>query len=112
MPIPEIPKARMSRLERDIRSKLAQASSGGALIRGTLTTREKVCGKSTCKCTRGEKHTALYLMASKDGKMRQLFVPKTYEVRVRKWLEQYKKAEDLLEQISDLHWEKIRKREK
>jgi hypothetical protein len=38
-------------------------------------------------------------------------VPESYEARVRKWLAQYKEAEELLEQISDLYWEKIRDRE-
>ncbi len=101
----------MSPAERDIRSRLAQISSGSAIVRGTLTKREKVCGKPNCKCARGEKHVALYLVVSKDGKLRQLFVPESYEARVRKWLAQYKEAEELLEQISDLYWEKIRDRE-
>jgi hypothetical protein len=101
----------MSVAERDSRSRLAQMVSGGGLMRGTLTVREKVCGKPSCKCARGEKHTALYLVASKDGKLRQLFVPSSHEARVRKWLEQYKEAEDLLEEISDLHWTKIKSRE-
>jgi hypothetical protein len=111
MPSPEIPKGHMSPAERDIRSRLAQISSGSAIVRGTLTKREKVCGKPNCKCARGEKHVALYLVVSKDGKLRQLFVPESYEARVRKWLAQYKEAEELLEQISDLYWEKIRDRE-
>lgn len=101
----------MSHVERDIRSRLAQMSSGNAIVRGTLTTREKVCGKPNCKCARGEKHVALYLVASKDGKLRQLFVPQSYEARVQKWLVQYKEANELLEQLSDLYWEKIQNRE-
>jgi len=111
MPSSEIKKGRMTRPEREIRSKLAQLVSGAAFIRGTLTTRQKVCGKSTCKCARGKKHVALYLMASKDGKMRQLYVPRVYEARVRKWLEQYRKVEAHLEQISDLCWQKVQDRE-
>ncbi len=111
MASPEIPKGRMSGTERDSRSRLTQIISGSAIVRGTLTTRERVCGKANCKCTRGEKHVGLYLVASKDGKLRQLFVPQSYEARLRKWLAQYKEAENLLEQISDLYWEKIQKRE-
>src|ERR1700728_3912882 len=88
MPIPEISKGSMSSAERDFRSKLTQLISGGGFLRGTFSVREKVCGKSTCKCTRGEKHVALYLMASKDGEQRQMFVPKSHENLVRKWLEQ------------------------
>ncbi|MCI0561973.1 MAG: hypothetical protein MN733_26090 [Nitrososphaera sp.] len=111
MPIPEISKGKMTVAERDFRSRLAQLISGSGLMRGTLTVREKVCGKSTCKCARGERHVALYLMASKDGKTRQLFIPHSREAEVRKWLEQYRRAEALLEEISDLHWGKIQNRE-
>jgi hypothetical protein len=111
MPDPEIPKTKMKIDERDFRSRLSQMISGSGMMRGTLSTREKVCGKPTCKCARGEKHTALYLMGSKDGKQRQLFVPQALEDRVRKWLDQYRQAELLLEEISDLHWAKIQERE-
>jgi Family of unknown function (DUF6788) len=111
MPVPEISKGKMSQAERDSRSRLAQLISGSGFMRGTLTVREKVCGKSSCKCARGEKHVALYLLSSKDGKLRQLFIPHSYEARVRKWLEQYKQVEELLEGISDLHWAKIKNRE-
>ena len=111
MPVPEISKGKMSVAERDFRSRLAQMVSGSGLMRGTLTVRAKVCGKSSCKCARGERHVALYLIASKDGKLRQLFVPHSLEGKVRKWLDQYKKVEDWLEQISDLHWAKIQSRE-
>ena len=37
MPIPEIPKGKMSLAERDFRSRLAQIISGSGLMRGTLT---------------------------------------------------------------------------
>jgi hypothetical protein len=111
MPVPEIPKGKMGVAERDFRSRLAQMVSGSGMLRGTLTVRDKVCGKPSCKCARGEKHVALYLIASKDGKFRQLFVPHSHEARVRKWLEQYKQAEAWLEQISDLHWARIKNRE-
>jgi hypothetical protein len=112
MPTPEISKGKMTVLERDFRSRLTQLISGGGFMRGTLTVREKVCGKSTCKCSRGEKHKTLYLVSSKDGKLRQLFVPRSQEGKVRKWLEQYRQVEEWLEEISDLHWGMIQNRER
>jgi hypothetical protein len=84
--------------------------SGNGFMRGTLSVREKVCGKSTCKCAQGVRHKALYLMASKNGSQQQLYVPRSHEAKVRKWLEQYEQVERLLEEISDLHWKKIRHR--
>lgn len=111
MALPEISKGKMSSAERALRSRFAQLISGNGFVRGTLTVREKVCGKAGCKCVRGEKHVALYLMSSKDGKQRQMFVPNAREAQVRKWIEQYRQVESLLEEISDLHWKKIQDRE-
>jgi hypothetical protein len=106
-----VSKTAMSLAERDFRSKLVRLVSTGAFIRGTLSTREKMCGKPNCKCTRGEKHIALYLVVSQEGRLRQLFVPKSHEETVRQWIEQYRQAEALLEEISNIHWEKLQNRE-
>ena len=96
----EIPRPAMSKRERDLRSRLAKLIHGAGLVRGTLNAREKVCGKANCKCTRGEKHGALYLVASYGGKLRQLFVPKTSESTTRQWVASYQEAKELLEEIS------------
>lgn len=101
----------MSSQERSLRSQLAQLVSSKGLIRGTLSTRERMCGKQSCKCTRGEKHVGLYLVVSRDGKVRQLFIPQAYEQKVRRWIEEYRRAEELLDQIADTYWSKIQNRE-
>ncbi len=108
---PSISKGAMLAQERSLRSKLVQLVSGRGLIRGTLSVREKVCGKATCKCARGERHIGLYLTASQGKDVGQLFIPKSYEGKVRQWIEEYKKAEALLEEISATHWTKIKNRE-
>jgi hypothetical protein len=107
----EVPKSRMTARERELRSRLAQLISSGALIRATLTIRERACGRPTCKCVRGEKHASLYVVSRQDGKLRQLFVPKELETRVRQWVDQYQRAQELLESISEFHWTRIRSRE-
>jgi hypothetical protein len=61
--------------------------------------------------TQEEKHTALYLVFSEEGKYRQVFVPKELHEVVRQWVENHKKARELLEEISQIHREKLRKRE-
>jgi hypothetical protein len=101
----------MTAAERELRSRLAQLVSSGALIRATLTVRERSCGKATCKCATGEKHSSLYLVSRQDGQMRQLFVPKNMEGKVRQWVEQYQRAQELLEKISEFHWTRIQDRE-
>jgi hypothetical protein len=101
----------MSGHERALRSRLAQLAHQAGLLRGTLAVRERTCGKPRCKCLEGHKHVSLYLVVSHDGVVRQLFVPKDWEQRVRQWVEQYQEARDRLEQISTLYWDKVKQRQ-
>ncbi len=101
----------MSVRERQWRSKLAQLVSQRGFIRGSLLDRRRVCGKPNCKCVRGEGHRALYLVLSKEGRTQQLYVPKQWEAVVRQWVENYHDVRDLMEKISQDHWNKVQKRQ-
>jgi hypothetical protein len=105
-----ISKGGMSVRERDVRSRLAQMISSKGLLRGTLNPRGITCGKTGCKCARGDKHMYLYLVVSDGGKLRQILIPRSREEEVRRWVEQYQSAQELLEEISDLYREQIKKR--
>lgn len=102
----------MSGKERDLRSHLVHLASRYGLMHGTLNVRERACGKSNCKCVRGEKHSSLYVVVQQDGKVRQLFVPKTKELEVRQWIARYQQVQSLLDEISEFYWDRIEKREK
>jgi len=106
-----IPRAKMSARERDFRSKLAQCIDQRGLLRGSLLVRRRVCGKPRCKCTQGQLHESLYLVVRQGGRTRQLFVPKDWEGRVRQWAREYHLAQDLLEEISQIYWDKVRSRQ-
>ena len=101
----------MTAEERRRRSALARLVSQRGLVRGNLLERRRVCGKPNCKCTRGELHVNLYLVFSENGKLRQLFVPRRWEPLIRQWVADYHDARRLLEEISRLYVEKLRKRE-
>lgn len=108
---PRIARSHMSPQERHLRSQLNQLLAGAGLLRGTLNPREKVCGKPNCRCARGEKHLCLYLVASEGGKPRQIFVPRSLEPQVRQWVASYQRLRELLEELSQLHWDKLSRRE-
>ncbi len=97
--------------ERRGRSALARLVSQRGLMRGNLLERRRVCGKANCRCARGELHAGLYLVFSEGGKLRQLFVPKSWESRVRLWVQDYHEVRRLLEEVSRLYVEKLRQRE-
>lgn len=102
----------MAPRERESRSRLAQLIHDSGLIRGSLAVRERTCGKPNCRCATGEKHASLYLVVREDGKYRQVFVPKDLEEVVRLWVENHQKARELLEEISRMHYERVRNRER
>lgn len=101
----------MSAHERGSRSRLAQLISQRGLLRGSLLVRRRVCGKANCRCTRGQEHESLYLVISEGGRTRQLYVPKDWEARVRQWVDAYRRARQLMEEISRLYWDKVRNRQ-
>ena len=106
-----IPRAKMTAPERQVRSQLAQLVNQRGLMRGTLQVRQRVCGKAGCKCTRGELHESLYLVRSEEGRTHQLYVPRAFEARVRQWVENHRRARRLMEEISRRYWKRVRDRQ-
>lgn len=97
--------------ERRHRSRLARLAHYNRLLRGTLSVRKLTCGKLQCRCTRGQPHLSLYLVQSQKGKPRQLYVPKQWEDRVRKAVEDYQELQALVEELSELEWQCLTRRE-
>jgi hypothetical protein len=90
---------------------LTQVVSGQGLVRGTLLERQRACGNPNCHCAKGQKHRAVYLMLRENGKLRQLYIPVAYEARVRQWVDNHKQLKELLRELSDVHWERIKQRQ-
>jgi hypothetical protein len=101
----------MSPQERRLRSELRRILNGSGVLHGTLVRRRRVCGKPNCRCARGQKHESLYLVVTEGGTSRQLYVPKDWEPTVRQWVQQYHKARELMEEVSRIHWKKVRQRQ-
>ena len=101
----------MSAHERELRSAINRILSQQGLIHGTLIVRKRVCGKGNCRCAKGQLHESLYLVVTQDGKGRQMYVPRQWEPAVRQWIEQYTQARRLMDELSDMHWQKVRQRQ-
>lgn len=102
---------RVSAAERLLRSEMQRMLQGTGMIRATLTVRERVCGKENCKCATGKKHRSLYLVSRKNGKLRQLFVPKHLEPKAKQWVKNYLYLQELLERTSNFCWTRLEERE-
>ena len=82
----------------------------GGLLRGSVSVRRRVCGKAGCRCVRGERHEAMYVVYREGGRTTQIYVPREWEERVRGWVERYGEARDLLKKLSGLYEAKVRRR--
>ena len=101
----------MTAPERELRSVLNRLLSGQGVIHGTLLARKRVCGKGNCRCAKGQLHESLYLVVTEAGKGRQMYVPRQWETAVRQWIEQYTQARRIMDELSNLHWQKVRQRQ-
>ena len=98
----------MSDQERRLRSALAKLLSQQGVIHGMLSLRRRVCGKPNCKCAKGQKHEGLYLLVRHEGTVRQIYVPKDRRETVRRWVENYHKARELMDELSDIYEGQVR----
>lgn len=99
----------LSREERSLRSQLHKLmADADGFIHGSVIRMARVCGNPRCKCAlKGEKHVSFYLGQTRKAKNRMKYIPKEWETRVRRWVGNYQKARDLLEQISEQGWTKL-----
>ena len=103
-------RTQLSAGERSFRSRIAQLASGHRFLRGTLAVRARKCGKPNCHCASGKRHSSLYLVLSDQGQLRQIYVPKDWEERVRQAVSDYQKMQRLIEEVSELEWRRLERR--
>jgi hypothetical protein len=108
-----MPSATSPRLATRRRQLLDRLAALGPVLRASLLERYTQCGKPGCKCMRGEKHgPAYYLTVSyAKGKTRQVYVPKDLLPVVERWIRNYHQAMTVLEELSEINLELIRRKE-
>jgi hypothetical protein len=84
-------------------SRLKKLADSKPFIAGTVVEYEKICGNPRCKCAKGEKHKSQHL-TYKDEKQKtiSIHIPVDKLQEVKEWTEEYKRIKDLLQQISNL----------
>lgn len=107
---PRRPRSAVPAKERRDRSRIAELAHYSPLLRGTLSVRSRQCGKTGCRCARGELHVSLYLVQSHNGKPRQLCVPKAWEARVHRAVRDYQELQVLVEELSEVEWQRLIRR--
>lgn len=103
-------RSQLSARERERRSRIAQLLHSRWLLHATLAPRQRRCGKPNCRCTRGQPHVSLYVVQTRQGQLRQLYVPKQWESRVRQAVADYQQLQQLLEEVSEQEWKRLASR--
>ena len=82
------------------------------IVRGSLVTRYRRCGKPTCHCAPGEGHgPAHYLSVTlKPGKTEQIFLSEEMLPVARQFLDNYSRWWAALEKVSELNRRLLRMR--
>ena len=107
---PDFSRSAMTSRERELRSRAAQLLSQSGLLHGSWIERERRCGRATCWCAEpgGPGHPTELVYRQKGGKLRQLHVSKAQRQTVRRWLEQDQELRDILEELWEIHWQRVR----
>lgn len=102
----------LSRQERSLRSRLHRLLvEADGFVHGSIIRMARTCGNPRCKCVaRGEKHVSLYLGQTRKRKTRMKYIPQSWEGRIRRWADNFQKATDLLEEISEEAWNRLKDR--
>lgn len=100
----------LSEQDRSARSQLRQLlESADGIIHGTLIKMARKCGNPSCRCAlKGQKHESLCLGVSINSKTRMKHIPKTMETDVRRWVRQYQWVRELIEQMSEQAWQRLK----
>lgn len=86
--------------------KLADLS---LLTHGSYLERFSTCTRKNCACHQGQKHgPRAYVVVYREGRQRQVYVPRGQLRAVRKGLRQHKRALVLLRQITDINLKLMR----
>jgi hypothetical protein len=91
---------------------LAKLPDMREILRGSLVTRYRRCGRPGCHCAaEGDPGhgPAYYLMVTTGpGETVQIYVPARVKREVEAWLDNFRRARDTLEQISSINRELLR----
>lgn len=84
------------------------------ILRGSLVERYKRCGKPGCKCASGPGHGPKYYLTVSYPKRRPEmdYVPAEFQEKVKEYLENYRKTKEILEELSEINRELLRRRER
>jgi hypothetical protein len=103
-------RSQRSHQERDARSRAAQILANRPFLRGSLVLQYRSCGKSYCRCQRGQKHPALYLYTRSEKQQVRTYIPPALHDTVRQWVDNGRRVKRLVDQVAQENLQTLLKR--
>jgi hypothetical protein len=101
------PRSHRSPAERDARSRLLKRCADEPLLRGSLVSMQRVCGKAGCHCADGQKHVSLYLAIRVEKNRKLIYIPSELETQAREWVQSSQEIDRLLDLVSQACLEQL-----
>lgn len=89
-------------------SKIKTADLLGKISAGTVHRQLKKCGKSNCKCARGERHLSFYHFVRVDGKLKVRYLRKSEVAKVRLICLSRRQDQKTMRMFERMSWKRFR----
>ena len=90
------------RIRRLLDARLKELRARGPVVTASLTESHRTCGRSGCRCYRGEKHISHRLTFKEGGRTQSVYVPVGRVEEVRGWVAEGRRLQALLRECSEL----------
>jgi len=90
-----------NRLEMRINNRLKKIKECKPMIAGSLGKILRKCGNPNCKCAQGEKHIGWKLTWKEKAITRSLYVPVDLVEEVQSWVNEYKRIQMLMKEVTE-----------
>lgn len=87
----------------EIKGLVGPFFSDRPVIKGTVYELKRRCGKSGCKCTRGELHARMVVSASEGGKTRLQVIPQRLLVEVQGKVRRYQEVRRVRARLGEIY---------
>ena len=97
--------------ERQAISRLRQMLNEPGFLHASLIRQRRRCGKDYCRCSRSKRyyHKSWLIGQTIKGKTQMKHLRPELLEQVRVWIKRYREADALLERISRLYWERLKR---
>jgi hypothetical protein len=89
-------------VRRMLQGRVKGLTARGPVLTASLVRIAKHCGRTGCRCQKGQKHVGNYLTFKVEGKTRTVYVPLDLVEEVRAWIAEGRRLKGLMRESSVL----------